>query len=268
MDEQSNNKELITLQFKPKQLILIFSILTFFLGLMLGYFLWGRNTDPVVVITPTQEIVEQAHSTPIPTNSPTDIPQPTSTTAAQPTEQTELVRHEIPIDDDPMLGAEDAPITIVEFSDYQCSFCARFHNETFGLLIETYGEYIRFVYRDFPLSSIHPQAIPAAEAANCAEDQDFYWEFHNKLFTSNQQLFNAAVYTQFAEELGLDMGSFQECVDTRKYQSEVEADFAEAQQLGLRYTPTFFVNGIEVIGSKPFSDFAEIIESELIEIDQ
>ena len=267
MDEQSDNGELITLQFKPWQLILIFSILTFILGLTMGYLLWGGSADPPLTIVPTQEVVEQLHPTPAPTNAPTDIPQPTSTTAPQPTEQTDAVRREIPTDDDPFIGAEDAPITIIEFSDYQCSFCARFHNETFGLLIETYGDQIRFVYRDFPLGS-HPQAVPAAEAANCAGDQDYYWEFHNKLFTSNQLLFSAAVFTQFAEELGLDMGLFQECVDTRKYQAEVKADYAEAQQLGLRYTPTFYINGLEVIGAQPFSNFAEIIESELAEIDQ
>ena len=83
MDEQNNNKELITLQFKSQQLILIFSILTFFLGLMLGYFLWGRNTNPAVVITPTQQLVEQAHSTPVPTSAPTDIPAATAPMTAR-----------------------------------------------------------------------------------------------------------------------------------------------------------------------------------------
>ena len=269
MSGKKDNGELITLHFKPSQLILIFSALTFIMGLAFGYYLWGRNGQPEVAVVVTQE-----------TETPTDVPptemSPTQTTSPPPaptqtpipsiTDEYGITRYDVPIDDDPILGPDDAPITIIEFSDYQCPACAKFHNETFEQLIENYGDVIRFVYRDFPLN-MHPQAYPAAEAANCAGDQDKYWDFHDKLFSSNQQLFSESVYIQFAEELELDMSIFQECIDNDKHIPEIQADYAAAQEWGIRYSPTFYVNGIQLIGAQPYVNFVEVIDNELARLD-
>lgn len=121
------------------------------------------------------------------------------------------------------MGSDDAPITIIEFSDFECPFCTRFHLETYPLLLETYGEQIRFVYRDLPLTTIHPNAFPAAEAANCANEQDSFWEFHDLLFSGELEL-GSETYQAYAEELALDMTAFNECLETRRYQDEVQAD--------------------------------------------
>jgi protein-disulfide isomerase len=172
------------------------------------------------------------------------------------------VRYEIPVDDDPMLGLSDAPITIVEFSDYECPYCRRWHTDVYPSLLETYGDQIRFVYRDFPLESIHANAKPAAEAANCAYEQGAFWEYHDKLFGMQLGLSSQA-YQEYASQLELDEAAFQECIESGRYQEEVQSDFEFAANLGVRSTPTFFINGIAVVGAQPFEVFQEVIEREL-----
>ena len=163
----------------------------------------------------------------------------------------QVVRYDVPVDDDPILGADDAPITIVEFSDYECPYCRQWHSEVYSQLIDTYGDQIRFVYRDFPLESIHPNANPAAQAANCAYEQGAFWDYHDKLFGMELDLGGDA-YLEYASQLELDEGAFQECIDSGRYQEEVQADFDFAANLGVRSTPTFFINGIAVVGAQPF----------------
>jgi protein-disulfide isomerase len=172
------------------------------------------------------------------------------------------VRYEIPIDDDPMIGPEDAPITIVEFSDYECPYCQRWHTEVFEQLLETYPNEVRLVYRDFPLTSIHPNAIPAAIAANCAREQDAFWDYHDKLFGMELGL-NTEAYQEYASQLDFDTEEFNECLDSGRYEEEVQADFDFAANLGVRSTPTFFINGIAVVGAQPFEVFQQVIEQEL-----
>ena len=174
----------------------------------------------------------------------------------------QVVRYDVPVDDDPILGAEDAPITIVEFSDYECPYCRQWHSEVYSQLIETYGKQIRFVYRDFPLASIHSNANSAAYAANCAHEQGVFWEYHDMLFGMEQGLGNGA-YLDYANQLGIDQADFQECLDSGRYQAEVQADFDFAAELGVRSTPTFFINGIAVVGAQPFEIFQQVIEREL-----
>jgi protein-disulfide isomerase len=169
---------------------------------------------------------------------------------------------DVSADDDPYLGPEDAPITIVEFSDFQCSYCARFHEQTFDKLIEEYGDQIRFVYRDYPLLGMHPEAQPAAEAAQCANDQDAFWEMHDLIF-SNQFALSSESYISFAEELTLDMDAFNECLESGKYADEVLADMEEGISYGVSGTPAFFVNGRILMGAQPFENFAALIEAEL-----
>lgn len=117
------------------------------------------------------------------------------------------------------------------------------------------------MYRDFPLSSLHPDAESAAEAAECAYEQGQFWEFHNKLFSGEQ--LGKDVYLQYAQELGLDVPTFTTCFETGKYRDEVQEDYQFASDLGVRSTPTFFLNGIPIVGAQPYDVFKQVIEKEL-----
>ncbi len=179
-----------------------------------------------------------------------------------PIETPQVVRYDVPVDDDPFLGSPNAPITIVEFSDYECPYCRQWHSEVYTQIIDTYGDQIRFVYRDFPLESIHVNAKPAAEAANCANEKGVFWDFHDKLFSMELGL-SPSAYQEYATQLGLDAQEFQECIESRRYQQEVQSDFDFAANLGVRSTPTFFITGIAVVGAQPFEIFQQVIEREL-----
>ncbi|HIQ04271.1 MAG TPA: DsbA family protein, partial [Anaerolineae bacterium] len=166
-------------------------------------------------------------------------------------------------------GASDAPVTIVEFSDYQCPYCQRFYRETKPLLDERYittGK-VRFVYKDFPLDRIHPQARTAAEAAECAGAQGSYWPMHNRIFEGKAEWENQAqaadVFKGYAAELGLDTAAFNDCLDSGIYAAEVQADLEEGQRAGITGTPSFFINGRRLIGAQPFEAFVQIIEAAL-----
>jgi protein-disulfide isomerase len=173
-----------------------------------------------------------------------------------------VTRYEVPVDDDPSLGPIDAPITIIEFGDYECPFCRKWYIEVLPKLMDKYPQKIRFVYRDFPLTSIHGNAMSAAEAAHCAGEQDAYWQFHEKLFSMDLGLSTEA-YQQYARQLKLDMDAFEACLQERRYQEEVEADFDFAARLGVRSTPTFFINGIAIVGAQPSEVFEQVIDLEL-----
>lgn len=168
---------------------------------------------------------------------------------------------------DPYKGRVDAPITIVEYSDFQCPFCQRFWQET---LPEIQSEYIdkglvKFVYRDFPISSIHPYAQRAAEAAQCAFEQGKFWEYHDRLFANfrSWQKEGNDEFKRIARELGLDGARFGECIDSGKYAGEVKRDSEDGIRAGVTGTPTFFVNGVKIEGARPFSAFQEVIEAQL-----
>jgi len=185
-----------------------------------------------------------------------------SQTAAAGETQEEVVRYDVSVDDDPFLGPEDAPVTIIMFSDFQCVYCQKWYIQTLKPLLSAYPDQIRFVYRDFPLSSIHPSATTAAEAANCAGDQDKYWDFFDQVFTSTVSLGDQAIQNH-ATAIALDMDTFNQCLASHKYQAEVEADFTYAVNLGVQSTPTFFVNGLAVVGAQPYSVFSSLVEQEL-----
>jgi protein-disulfide isomerase len=189
-------------------------------------------------------------------------PPPTPEQAVEPQLPQVPERQEISVDDDPYLGPEDAPVTIVEFSDYQCSYCARFHIETMDALLEAYPDEVRFVYRDYPLLGSHPEAQKASEAAQCANDQGNFWEMHDLLF-SNQGSLGSESYALFAEQLGLDMDAFSACLEDGKYEEEVLADLDDGLSYGVTGTPTFFVNGVMLLGAQPLEAFAGLIEEEL-----
>jgi len=169
-------------------------------------------------------------------------------------------RYEISIDDDPSIGPQDAPIVIIEFSDFNCPYCKRWHQETFQPLMSAYQDKILFVYRDYPVTS--QESFVAAQAANCAGEQGEYWAFHDALFSGPYGLGQEA-YQQYAVDLGLDAAQLQECIQSGKYASEVESDARFASSLGITGTPTFFVNGIPIVGAVPLSSFKQVIDAEL-----
>jgi len=164
-------------------------------------------------------------------------------------------------------------VTIIEFSDFQCPFCLRFWNETLPQIKQEYEGKVRFVYRDFPLTSIHEWAQKAAEAAECADDQNKFWEYHDLIFANqsalNQQLDTeglSAVLTTFggyASDLGLDTAAFNDCLDSGKYTSEVQKDVQDGQSYGVTGTPAFFINGQLVSGAQPFASFKTVIDAAL-----
>jgi protein-disulfide isomerase len=171
-------------------------------------------------------------------------------------------RYDVAIKDQPSWGAADAPITIVEFSDFQCPFCERFFNETYPQLKQKYGDKIHFVYRDFPLSQIHPQADIAAQAANCANAEGKFWEYHDILF-KNQSKLQRDDLVGYAAQLGIDKTKFGKCLDSRTYDPQINQDIQDGFNLGVGGTPTFFINGRPVVGAQPYAVFAQTIDAEL-----
>ena len=163
--------------------------------------------------------------------------------------------------DDAALGAATAPVTVVEFSDFQCPFCQRVA-PTLKQLKATYGDKIRIVWKDFPLTSIHPEAFKAAEAGNCARDQGKFWEYHDRLF-ANQQALQPDALKQHAAAVGLDTAAFNACLDTAKYSDRVQQHIAAGTRLGINSTPAVFINGRQVSGAQPYEVFANIIDEEL-----
>jgi protein-disulfide isomerase len=164
-------------------------------------------------------------------------------------------------DGDPSIGPEDAPVTIIEFSDYQCPYCAQWYLQVYQQVMSAYPGQIKFVYRDNPIPS-HPEAEPAAEAANCAGEQGAYWKFHDALFNGQYGLSRSA-YDQYAADLGLNTSAFDTCLDSHRYQGEVRADASDAARVGISSTPSFVINGRLLVGALPFADFKAVIDEEL-----
>jgi protein-disulfide isomerase len=199
----------------------------FALGLGVGYFAWGKAAAELAAA---------------------------KAAAGQPR------RFEIGTEGDPYLGPADAPITIVEFSDFNCGYCKRFHLQTFPELMAAYPDQIRFVYRDFPVTS--QESYYAAQAAQCAGDQGAFWEFHNLLFEGELGLGTEA-YSAYAEQLGLDPQALLTCITDGTYAGEVEEDARFAAGLGASGTPTFFINGLPMMGAQPLEQFQQVIDAEL-----
>jgi len=173
----------------------------------------------------------------------------------------EAPRYIVPISaGDPVRGNAAAPITIVEFSDYQCPFCSRV-NPTLAKVLETYGDRVKIVFKDFPLGN-HPQAPKAAEAAHCAGEQKKYWEMHDAMF-ANQRALELPALKQAARAIGLDGGSFDQCLDSGKYAATVRAGMELGEKMGVNSTPTLYINGRALIGAVPFENFKQIIDEEL-----
>ncbi|HKC13622.1 MAG TPA: thioredoxin domain-containing protein [Vicinamibacteria bacterium] len=157
-------------------------------------------------------------------------------------------------------GPLGARVTIVEFSDFQCPYCAR-ARQTLDRVRETYGDRVRTVYRDFPLP-MHPEAAKAAEAGACAGEQGKFWEMHDRIF-DNQARLLVPDLKHYAGELGLDTQAFEQCLDSGRHAPDWQRDLEEGARYGVSATPAFFINGRPLVGAVPFENFAQVIDDEL-----
>jgi protein-disulfide isomerase len=160
----------------------------------------------------------------------------------------------------PEEGPRNAPVTIVEFSDFQCPFCKR-AEPTLKQVREKYGDKVRLIYMDFPLG-IHQHAMDAALAGRCATEQDKFWPFHDQMFSDQNKLAPADLKAS-AKKVGLDTAKFDQCLDQGKYKSAIEADLEQGKDLGVDGTPAFFINGRPLTGAQPFPAFSSVIDEEL-----
>ena len=211
---------------------------------MLGLFLSGAKNIPKIV----------GNNEAIPT-APAPSAQPAGSTTGTDT------NFEISADDH-IRGDFNAPITIVEFSDFQCPFCSRFHPTLLKILDEYPGK-VRWVYKHFPLASIHPQAQAAAEASECAADQggnDAFWAYGDALF-DNQSSLGRDLYVRLAKEQGLNTNEFESCIDSGKFKQKVQDDYQEGIAAGVRGTPGSFVNGQSIPGAVPYEQVKSIVDN-------
>jgi protein-disulfide isomerase len=247
-----SSDEVMQFQIKRSHFWALLAPITFLAGLGVGYVLWGSASAAAPAAS------GQTGSL------PTAVAPVGQTGAGDTASQiANLPRYDVSIDaDDPVLGDPDAPITIIEFADFQCPFCIRHFQETYPQLIAQYGDQIRFVFKNFPLRTLHPDAQSAAEAGECANEQGKFWEYHDLLFGGTLGLGQAA-YEGYAEQLGLDVAALTACIEEGRYAEAVDRDYALGQQIGVSATPTFFVNGIALEGAYPFDTFAAVIDYEL-----
>lgn len=167
-------------------------------------------------------------------------------------------------DSDHIRGNPSAKVTLVEFSDFECPFCQRFHPSVVQAL-EEYGDDLRWVYKHFPLTQIHPQAFPAAEASECVWEQkgdDGFWEFTDAMF-NNQGSLGLELYQSTARSIGVNMNQFDSCVSSRRYQDKVQADLDLGTKFGVTGTPASYVNGVPVRGAVPYEQLKAIIDAQL-----
>lgn len=267
--QSSNEEAKITIkkssyQKMLKGIVAAIAIATFLGGYALGTLGGGSDSLSVDEI---QEIISAVEANaPAPTLQPAQAPpQPPSPQVIQ-----------VSVDDDPIKGDPNAPVTVIEFSDFQCPFCSRFYTQTLPALEENYintGK-IKFVYRDLPLDNLHPNARPAHIASECADEQGKFWEYHDVLF-ANQREWNRlspvdlnVKLNEYATSMGLNSASFDSCLSSKSIADEVNADFLQAAQYGATGTPTFFIGNekdgfIKLVGAQPYSAFQAAIDAQL-----
>ena len=193
-----------------------------------------------------------------------------------PTKQAPTEPVKISADDDPIMGNPEAPISIIEFSDFQCPFCARFHTQTLPLILDEYinqGK-VKLIFRDFPIQNIHPNALPASAAAECANEQNKFREMHDTLFEKQSEwnkLETAdaiSLFSRYASDMQLDQNVFDSCLTNGKYIDEIRNDLNDGRKYGVSGTPGFFVGNdelgyVELKGAQPFESFKKVIDAQL-----
>jgi protein-disulfide isomerase len=162
---------------------------------------------------------------------------------------------------DNMLGPENAKVTIIEYSDFECPFCSR-AKPTIDQILEKYPDDVKVIFKHMPLTQLHPYAQKAAEAAECAADQGKFWEMHDMLFDNQDNLYTTSL-KEYAKDLGLDTEQFNACLDSGAMKARIDKDAQEAQSAGVRGTPAFFVNGRLISGAQPFTVFDSAVKAAL-----
>ena len=182
--------------------------------------------------------------------------------AVQPTEAADVAEVPAVSSDDYVKGPDNAKVTLIEYSDFECPYCAR-HNSTIQDIMDEYGNDVRLVFRNFPLS-FHPNAQDAALAAECAGEQGKFWEMHDKIFEANDAgTLSANTWSEAAGDLGLNTNKFNDCMDSDKYAEKITQQMQDGMEAGVQGTPATFVNGKMVSGALPYETFVQIIEAEL-----
>ena len=256
-DSRPENVNLKRSTYKKLVIGIVISLIavSFFGGYILGQ---GTNKSLALEnITPTQT-----------------VPQTNPQTTSNPNQPSSKVF--VSYQDSPMKGNQNAPVTIVEFSDFQCPFCGRFFSQTLPQVEQNYIDSgkVRFVYRDFPLPSIHANAVAAALAAQCANEQGKFWQYHDILFQNQPQWeeldsVNATgTFEQYAIQLGLNSANFNACLDSEKYLKTLQKNFQDGTSYSVSGTPTFFIGNdkdgyIQLVGAQPYSVFQQTIDKQL-----
>ena len=177
------------------------------------------------------------------------------------------VMSKINIKDEPFRGNKDAKVTIIEYSDFQCPFCAKGYTTVEQQVLKDYGDKVKFVFKDYPLP-FHPWAEPAAIAAECAKQQkvDAFWKMYHGFFANQKDVNPTNVKDkawEFVSDQGLDKAKFDDCFENKKTQAGVKADIAEGQSVGVTGTPSFVINGRLLVGAQPYEQFKAVIDDEL-----
>lgn len=239
--------------------LLMTAAIFFGLGFVLATLIFGMNSDNVsdedLQVAVDKRLTEMA-----PTAPPTATPVPIEVL---------LTNYS------PTLGPVDAPITIVEFSDYLCPYCANFHEQTFRPLLEHYGDLVRVVYREYPVIGTDLTEIIALSAL-CVNEQGMYWEYSDLLWpnqsnlrtdllTPDQTAINedSTILAEYAESIDVDMEAYNTCVAEGRYNDEVQADLQAGYGFDINGTPTFYINGKEIVGAQPIELFLDEIDTQL-----
>ena len=234
-------------------------------ALVIFAFTLGILTDKVIYLS--NSLKTQDANTSIPSQDNTK----TTGLAILSTEPTPPAKVNVAHGHLPPLGNPNAKVTIVEFSDFQCPFCKQFVDNTYPKIYDEYikNNKIKFVFRHYPLNSIHSNAQKAAEASECANEQGKFWEYHDLLF-KNQALWSPLPladvlnsFTNYAAELGLNTTTFRSCLDTDQLAQKVQEDSDDGSKAFVDGTPAFFINGKRLVGAQPFAQIQQLIEQEL-----
>lgn len=238
---------------------LLIAAIFLFVGLVIGYSAYERVDQHANIASSelrnadTQALIQQAVGTAV-----AAVPQ---AVGGNPDPNT---RYNVDIAGNPSRGPEDALITIIEFADFRCGYCKRFNDETIEPLMERFDGRIRIVFRDYPV--LGPESQLAALAAECADDQGMFWEFHDMLYAAPDQL-NRDAFMNYATTLEMDVPTFTTCFDGELHRDEIIQDYIAGQNLGVTGTPTFFINGKILVGAQPLNTFVLMLEAELAEIE-
>lgn len=172
---------------------------------------------------------------------------------------TQVSRMEVETFDDPYYGPKDAKVVLVEFGDFQCPFCKE-NAPDLAKLRKNYGDRVKFIWRDFPLTYSHPQALIAAKAASCANDQNAFWEYHDVLFENQNNFEDELALIGYATDLGLDEKVFTSCIDSSKYEIEAKNDLQDGTTFSVRGTPTYFINGVRLSGVLSYEMLSAVLD--------